>query len=259
MNTISATATPAHRPASRMAFALGTAAALTVAGVVPYALALLPAAQRAALPPITVLLPLQVLQGFVLFNLMAWIGLRLGERVGLDAPLLRNWLHGEPHARSDTWWRDALVGALLALAAVGLVVAALDQRLPTPIGGLPPAPTPWQGFLASFYGGIAEELQVRLFLMTLVAWLAARLGATRKSALLLGVVVAAIAFGAAHLPAAAQVWPLDAIVVTRTIVANALPGLVFGALYARHGLECAIVAHFVTDIGLHVVAPLVAG
>ena len=31
------------------------------------------------------------------------------------------------------------------------------------------------GFLASFYGGIAEELQLRLFLVTLVVWIVARL------------------------------------------------------------------------------------
>ena len=32
-------------------------------------------------------------------------------------------------------------------------------------------PAAWKGFLASFYGGVAEEIQLRLFVMSLLAWL----------------------------------------------------------------------------------------
>mgnify|MGYP000600236967 CR=1 FL=1 len=71
--------------------------------------------------------------------------------------------------------------------------------------------------------------------------------------------VQALLFGAGHLPAAAGVWPLDGVVVARTVLANAVPGLVFGALFARHGIECAIAAHFLADLGLHVVPPLLSG
>ena len=256
MNAITATA---PRQNWRMAFVLGGAAALSVLAVIPYMLELLPAEQRAQLPPMAVVVPLQLLQSFVLLTLMAWAGLRLGERNGLDAPLLRVWLGGGRSAPSATWWRDALLGGLLALLAAVLVVALLDPLLPTPRGDTPPAPTPLQGFFASFYGSIAEELQLRLFLMSLLAWLLARAGLARDRAVPLAIIGAAIVFGAGHLPTAAQVWPLDTLVVTRTILANALPGLVFGALFWRRGLECAMAAHFLADIGLHVVAPIVAG
>lgn len=243
----------------RMAIVLAGAAALSVAAVLPYLLELLPAARRAQLPSLAVLVPLQVLLAFALFAVMAWIGLRLGERNGLDAPLLRALVGGERRAPTPAWLRDVVIAILLALVSIVLVVSLLDSRLPAPHGGTPPAPTPLLGFFASFYGGIAEELQLRLFLMSLLAWLLARAGLARDRALLLGIVGAALVFGLGHLPSAAQVWPLDSLVVTRTILANALPGLVFGALFVRHGLEAAVAAHFLTDICLHVFAPLLAG
>ncbi|WAS99594.1 CPBP family glutamic-type intramembrane protease [Nannocystis poenicansa] len=68
---------------------------------------------------------------------------------------------------------------------------------------------------------------------------------------------AAVLFGALHLPAAAQVWPLTHLVVARTLLLNALPGALFGAIYVRRGLEHAIVMHFAADIALHVVLPAV--
>ena len=73
------------------------------------------------------------------------------------------------------------------------------------------------------------------------------------------VVVAAIAFGAGHLPAAAKVWPLDTVVVTRTLLLNGIAGLVFGWFYVRHGLESAMLSHFCADLVLHVAAPLAMG
>lgn len=259
MNAVVATPDSAARPALRIALVLGGVAALTVALVIPYAIALLPAAQRAVLPSLSILIPLQVLQAFVLFVFMAWAGLRLGERNRLDAPVLRRLLHGAGSLPDVRAGLEVVLGALLAVAGVALVTAWLDPMLPAFRNGTPPSPTALQGFMASFYGGIAEELQTRLFLMTLTAWLLVRAGIARSAALALAALVAALLFGAGHLPAAAGVWPLDGVVVARTVLANAVPGLVFGALFARHGIECAIAAHFLADLGLHVVPPLLSG
>jgi hypothetical protein len=112
--------------------------------------------------------------------------------------------------------------------------------------------------MASFYGGIGEELQLRLFLMTLLVWALLKAGLGRAAALVTANVLAALLFGVGHLPMAAQIWPLTFAVVGYVVAANAAAGLVFGALYARHGLEAAIAAHFLADIGLHVLAPLLA-
>ena len=243
----------------RVATALAVAGALGVVAVFPYVLELLPPQTRAALPPLAVLLPLQVLQALVIFTLLALAGLHLAPRVGLDAPWLRRWLGAADDVAPRPFaWREVLLGAIAAVAAVALIQAALHGAMPPPRAAEPPHPTAVQGFFASFYGGIAEELQLRLFLMTLVAWLLVRFArARRTTAIVVANAFAAIAFGAGHLPAAAHVWPLEAAVVVYVIAGNASAGVVFGALYARHGLEAAIATHFVADLGLHVLAPLV--
>jgi membrane protease YdiL (CAAX protease family) len=91
-----------------------------------------------------------------------------------------------------------------------------------------------------------------------VAWALTRLGRSPLTPVLawVAIVIAALAFGAGHLPAAAQVWPLDAVVIVRTVLLNGVGGLVFGWLFWKHGLAPAMLAHFGADLVLHVLAPL---
>lgn len=55
----------------------------------------------------------------------------------------------------------------------------------------------------------------------------------------------------------ARLMPLTSIVVVRALVLNGIAGLLFGWLYWRRGLEAAVIAHFATDIVLHVLLPSV--
>jgi membrane protease YdiL (CAAX protease family) len=101
---------------------------------------------------------------------------------------------------------------------------------------------------------------MRLFLVTLVAWVLclASKGTKLRWHLVAAIVIAALLFGAGHLPAAAPVWPLTGMVVLRTLLLNAVAGLAFGWLYWRRGLEAAMLAHFCADLVLHVAVPLLA-
>jgi membrane protease YdiL (CAAX protease family) len=122
-------------------------------------------------------------------------------------------------------------------------------------------PAAWQGFLASFYGGIAEEIQLRLFLMSLLVWLGhfvSRTGEGKPTSAVMwiAIIVAAVLFGLGHQPATAAVIPLTPLVVTRAIVLNGLGGVIFGWLYWKRGLEAAMISHFSTDIILHVLFAL---
>jgi hypothetical protein len=67
-----------------------------------------------------------------------------------------------------TFW--VLLGAL-----GGAVVFALDRYafaiLVEPITLFQQTPPLWQRVLVSFYGGINEEIYLRLFLVTLIIWL----------------------------------------------------------------------------------------
>lgn len=242
------------------ALALGVAGALSVVAVFPYVLELIPPDKLAKLPPLPIVVVAQALQGFVLFTLLAWLGLWLGGKLGLDAPRVRALLARNEHAALPPFpWRVVTIGAAIAFLAVVAIASAAKLWLPELAAAQTPSPAAWKGLLSSFYGGIGEELQLRLFLMTLLAWALARGRISRGSAILIANVLAALAFGAGHLPAAAQVFTLTTGVVVYIVSANAAAGLVFGTLYARHGLEAAMAAHFIADIGLHVVVPLVQG
>jgi hypothetical protein len=71
-------------------------------------------------------------------------------------------------------------------------------------------------------------------------------------------VLFAVAFGAAHLQTAAAIgWPINALVITRTIVLNGLGGLAFGWLFWTFGLESAMLAHFFADVILKALIPFV--
>jgi membrane protease YdiL (CAAX protease family) len=71
----------------------------------------------------------------------------------------------------------------------------------------------------------------------------------------LSIIIAAVLFGIGHLPATAQIVDLTGIVIVRAIVLNGIGGIIFGWLYWKKGLESAMIAHFSTDIVLHVITP----
>ncbi|HJR73018.1 MAG TPA: CPBP family intramembrane glutamic endopeptidase [Luteimonas sp.] len=247
----------------KLAAVWGVAAGIAAAALIPYVAQLMPE-KFARLPiPLPMVALAQGAQALALIGAMALLGLRMGHRVGLGSPLLHGWinLRRMPDWRALRPMQTIAMGAFAALLVIG-ASALLDPMLPKmlhPPAKLGVATSALNGLLASFYGGIAEELQLRLFLMTLLVWAFARL---RKTAPPDGVYWAAIAvcallFGAGHLPAAAHVWGLDGIVVFRTVALNAIAGLAFGWVYWKRGLEMAVLAHFSADIVLHVLAPLV--
>ncbi|ELZ32418.1 Abortive infection protein [Halogeometricum pallidum JCM 14848] len=57
------------------------------------------------------------------------------------------------------------------------------------------------------------------------------------------ILVSAILFGLGHLPALAQSVDLTPALIARTVLLNAVAGILFGWLYWRRSLEAAMVAH----------------
>ncbi|MBS2010883.1 MAG: CPBP family intramembrane metalloprotease, partial [Cyanobacteria bacterium SZAS TMP-1] len=196
---------------------------------------------------------------FVVVALGLWLSRKAGFKLALLEPLLR----GE----SENIGGKALAIAKVSVPA-GVLVGALVVAAQAILGGglkisslNPPA---WQGFLASFYGAIGEELQCRFVLMSLLV-LILNLVATRltkppsKVVLWTANVLAALLFAAGHLPMASALGPLTPVVVLAVMIPNTACGLVFGWLYFSRGLEAAMLAHFSTDIVLHVLVPVVLG
>lgn len=237
-------------------------AGLSAAALIPYQMQLMPDTLAKIDLPLPAVAALQAAQAFVLIGVMSLLGLRMGHRLSLGSPLLHGWLN----LRQKPDWRALrpVQAVLLGIAVAVIVVAAaagVDPLLPKPLN--PPAEvgaatSALNGFLASFYGGIAEELQLRLFLMTLLVWLVARLHKSAVPAWVYwaALITAAVLFGIGHLPAAKHLWGLNTLIVVSIVSLNALAGLVFGWLFWKRGLEMAVLSHFSADIVLHALAPL---
>lgn len=256
----------------RVFFILWIAAILSTIALLPYVLELQSSTITSLdLPiPLPALIALQITQSAILFAIIIFAGMFFAGRVGLGTPILDSVTRSE--SASDKV-RAVLplsigLGVIAALLIIGLDIWAFQPALLEELGDSANAlnlqnaqPAAWKGFLASFYGGIAEELLLRLFLMSLLAWLGRFVSKTQEgkptnSVFWIASILAAVLFGLGHLPATAMIIPLTPLVITRALVLNGLAGVAFGWLYWKRGLEAAMISHFAADIVLHVLFAL---
>ena len=99
------------------------------------------------------------------------------------------------------------------------------------------------------YGGVIEEIMIRLFLMSGLALLGWKLffrkeAAVPEKAFIAANVLSALVFAAAHVPATMMTFgELTPLIVLRCFLMNGGAGLVFGRFYRKHGIQYAILAH----------------
>ncbi len=114
----------------------------------------------------------------------------------------------------------------------------------------------WIGAVASFYGGINEEVLLRLFLFTFVYFGCGKIfkfsDKNRLPFLWITNIIVAIIFGLGHLPAVFKLITPSSLEIFRVLLLNGIPGIVFGWLYWSRGLWTAMTAHFVADLMIHV-------
>ena len=251
---------------------LWIAGILSVIAVLPYSLSLQSSTlQNLNLPiPLPLLLAIQVLQNAVIFAIVIFAGMFFASRVGLGAPILESATHREPVTEKVRALLplSIILGIIGTLIVLGLEIFIFQPAMVKELGQAANVlnlqtsqPAAWKGFLASFYGGIAEELLLRLFVMSLLVWLGRFLSKTVEGKPTAAVmwtanILAAILFGLGHLPALTTLIPLTPLVIIRTIVLNGLLGIVFGWLYWKRGLEAAMISHFSADLVLHVLLAL---
>jgi hypothetical protein len=248
---------------------LWIAAVLSTIALTPYVLELQSSALASLPIPLPVLIAIQTVQNAIVFAIMIFIGMVLAKRIGLGMPILDSATQGE--SISDKVRAilpiSIVLGVIAGLLIIGLDVFVFQKALLNELGDKAAAlaesaqPAAWKGFLASFYGGIGEEIQLRLLVMSLLAWLGSFISKTAEGKPTNGIfwlanVLAAVLFGLGHLPATANLIPLTPLVITRAILLNGIGGVIFGYLYWKRGLESAMVSHFSADIVLHVLFAL---
>jgi len=257
---------------SRTGFTLWFIATLSAICVLPYANALSPnsiakAATQLGLPEAAIW-AVSIVQSAIVLGLATFIGLWAARKLDLKIPVLDAVLRAKP---PDSGLRRAVVTAVSLGIASGVILIGLDRLLFMPLApdalvqSLQTPPPRWMGFLASFYGGIGEEIQLRLFLLSVSALIIRTISnflfKPRRTNLSASVfwsanILAALVFGLGHLPATAAIMPLIPIVIVRAIILNGLVGIVAGYLFWKRGLEMAMLYHFSADIVLHVIIPL---
>lgn len=211
--------------------------------------------------PLPVIIFIAAVQNLGMLALMVFVGLKLGRKLGLGAPLLESCLAGD---RFVPAWRQSFKEGLITGIAIGLVLLILVLVLVPLLPNLPLVTAAklavWKRLLACFYGGLYEEIFMRLFLLTLIAWIANK--ALRKQTAQLSApafwtanVLVAILFGLGHLPSASLVMPITPFVVVVALILNGIAALAFGFLYRRRGLESAMIAHFTADFVIYVLGP----
>lgn len=105
------------------------------------------------------------------------------------------------------------------------------------------------------YGGVVEEVMMRLFVMSLIAFIMWKLFFRKQlnvpvSVLVIANVAAALLFAAGHLPATMQMFgEITPLILFRCFLLNSVAGICFGYLYRKYGIQYAMMAH----AGAHVV------
>lgn len=239
-----------------------SASVFSIIAIMPYILTLQADVFKNLPMPLPVALLVSVIQSAVLIAILLFIGLRLSEKFELKIPILETYINTKK-IKAD--FKSIIKISTLLGISTGVLIILFDfifTKLGVNLMRQVPVPV-WQGFLASFYGGICEEIVMRLFFMTFILWLINKLikpkGKIIENNLVMwsSIVIATLLFGIGHLPITATLTTITPLVVIRALLLNGIGGVVFGWLYWKKGLESAMIAHFSADIVIHGFLPLI--
>jgi len=231
-------------------FILFVASVISGVLVIPYQIALVPELAELGIS----LYITAMAQNLVIFSVVTFLGLLLARKVGFTLPVLEGPNKRETLKRilMPSVLSGLLIGAAiylgdLAFQAVSISIPTEEVRISI-----------WVGFLATFYGGIAEEVLLRLFFMTLLVWLISKAkqtaeGLPTNGGVWAAILLASVIFGMGHLPITAEMVDLTPGIIVRAVVLNSVGAIPFGWLYWKKGLESAIISHFFAGIVLRVI------
>lgn len=110
------------------------------------------------------------------------------------------------------------------------------------------------------YGGIVEEILLRLFVMSLFVFILWKLFAKHEDnkniprwIYISSIIMSSVLFAAGHIPVTAQLIGISLPILIRTFVLNGIGGIGFGYLYWRKGLSYSMCAHAFTHIFMNLV------
>lgn len=120
----------------------------------------------------------------------------------------------------------------------------------------------FNGIMSSIlYGGIIEEVMMRLFVMSLFVFIIWKIFFRKKAkeeistaVFAVANIIAALLFAAGHLPATITLFgELTSLILFRCFLLNGAFGIVFGYIYRKHGIQYAMLCH----MGVHIISKLI--
>lgn len=194
----------------------------------------------------TALLAITVVQTVLYALVCGFFGYTLSDRIGLMRPFR---------------FEKKPLCITLAASLIGGVIFSLDAwtfgRCIPEIGASYAATGTFDvdTWMASIlYGGIIEEVMMRLFLMSLIAFLVWKIFLKKWETVPTGVLIAAnvaaaLLFAAGHIPATLQTFgALTPLLLLRCFLLNGAFGLLFGRLYRKYGIQYAMLSHLLLHI-----------
>ena len=185
-----------------------------------------------------------VIQNVGLIMFCCFFGYILAEKLGLWKPI--------------KFEKRSLTVTLILSVIAGIIFSLDPWTFGNLIDGIKESTTAGMtvyGIIASIlYGGIIEEILMRLFVMSLIAFLISKIFYKKceeipAKVFIIANIVAALLFAAGHLPATFVTFgELSPMLLFRCFLFNGGFGMLFGWLYRKHGLHYAMISHATVHI-----------
>jgi membrane protease YdiL (CAAX protease family) len=240
------------------------AAVFGVVASFPFVLSLYADMLAGAPIPLPAVFALALAQNTVILAVTIGVGLLLTAKLGLPgAQLIDDWRAGKPIGDR---LRTMIPLAVMTGFSVGITVLLMFALLlrkelsQLPIGKATLIPI-WRRLLICLYGGLTEEILMRIFLFSLLVWILNKLwrtvdGAPRRKIFWAANIILAALFGLGHLGSVVPFMPITFKIVLGALLLNGVASIAFTSLYLRRGLEAAMLAHFIADFMIWVIGPL---
>lgn len=240
----------AHKTDWRLLLLLVFVCVVTGFMVLPFTFALIELPEEI---PLSLVVTAQMIQLAVLALVACFFGQRMVKSTPLPGtPILNGLLNRQkqtvlPIIREACFWGlfGGLLTVVLCIPFWDISVLLLKEEMKVAL---------WKSVLACFYGGTTEEILFRYFMMTFFVWLFGRMK-LKTAGIWLAIILNGIIFGLGHIGITSGMTVITADIIIRAVLLNGSLSVIYGILYWKRGLESAMMAHFSTDVVLHVLIP----
>lgn len=178
--------------------------------------------------------------------IMSFFGYILSEKLGL--------------MKKFSFKKDGLLNTLIltlisGIAFIGLEYGVFCRFIPEAAAIYNEKPTVAYMISCIAYGGVIEEIMMRLFILSLIAFVVWKIffknsDTVPQKVFVAANIMAALLFALGHIPSTLALFGgITPLILIRCIVLNSIAGLVCGHLYINHGIQYAMLSH----IGFHII------